>query len=160
MLTDALGYLAASLVFATFCAQRMVSLRSIAIASNLAFIGYGYLDALWPIVVLHGAMLPINVVRCRQLMRDATDTKQVATSARWHRLLPTSTPLVAKLAAGRTKKASRQRSPAGRVPWRGQRPTPTGGRWPFGVAFDGLPQPRARLCLAAHCSDASAEPLS
>lgn len=37
---------AATLVFATFCAQRMTSLRAIAIASNLAFIGYGYLNSL------------------------------------------------------------------------------------------------------------------
>lgn len=70
MLTDALGYLAAGLVFGTFCSQRAVTLRSIAIASNLAFIGYGYLASLWPILILHGAMLPINVVRCRQSMRS------------------------------------------------------------------------------------------
>lgn len=66
MFTDTLGYIAAGLVFATFCSQRTVTLRSIAIASNLAFIGYGYLACLWPILILHGAMLPINVVRCRQ----------------------------------------------------------------------------------------------
>ena len=71
MLTDCLGYLAASLVFGTFCSQRAVTLRSFAIASNLAFIGYGYLASLWPILILHGAMLPINIVRCRQSMRGA-----------------------------------------------------------------------------------------
>jgi hypothetical protein len=37
MLTDALGYVAAGLVFATFCAQRMALLRALAIASNVAF---------------------------------------------------------------------------------------------------------------------------
>jgi hypothetical protein len=46
----------------------MTSLRAIAIASNLAFIGYGYLNSLWPILILHVAMLPINVVRCWQSM--------------------------------------------------------------------------------------------
>lgn len=69
MFTDILGYLAAGLVFATFCSQRTVTLRPIAIASNLAFIGYAYLACLWPILILHGAMLPINVVRCRQSVR-------------------------------------------------------------------------------------------
>jgi hypothetical protein len=69
MLTDALGYVAAGLVFATFCVQRMASLRLLAIASNLAFIGYGYLDSLWPILILHCAMLPINVLRYQQCMQ-------------------------------------------------------------------------------------------
>ena len=61
-LTDALGYVAAGLVFATFCAQRMASLRALAIASNVAFIGYGFLDSLWPILLLHSTMLPINII--------------------------------------------------------------------------------------------------
>jgi hypothetical protein len=43
-------------------------LRALAIASNLAFIGYGYLDHLWPIVILHVAMLPMNVIRLRQVI--------------------------------------------------------------------------------------------
>lgn len=61
-----IGYLAASLVYATFCAKRMVPLRTLAIASNLAFIAYGYLDALWPILILHGTLLPLNVLRLIQ----------------------------------------------------------------------------------------------
>ena len=60
------GYLAGSLVFATFCTTRMVPLRALAIASNIAFIGYGYLGELWPILILHAAMLPLNVHRLRQ----------------------------------------------------------------------------------------------
>jgi ABC-type glycerol-3-phosphate transport system permease component len=61
-----IGWLASSLVFATFCAKRMLPLRGLAITSNLAFIGYGYLDALWPIVILHAAMLPVNVICFRE----------------------------------------------------------------------------------------------
>jgi hypothetical protein len=80
MLTIALGYLAASLVLATFCAKRMVSLRSIAIASNLAFIGYGYLDSLWPILILHVVMLPINIVRCSQSMRASCSVAEAETA--------------------------------------------------------------------------------
>jgi hypothetical protein len=74
MLTDALGYVAAGLVFATFCAQRMASLRALAIASNVAFIGYGFLDSLWPILLLHSTMLPINIQRYRQSMRGRCGT--------------------------------------------------------------------------------------
>jgi ABC-type glycerol-3-phosphate transport system permease component len=60
------GYLAASLVFATFCAKRIVPLRVLAIASNIAFVGYGYVGELWPIVILHIALLlPLNIYRLR-----------------------------------------------------------------------------------------------
>jgi len=70
------GYLAATLVFATFCTSRMVPLRAFAIGSNIAFIGYGYLGELWPILILHAAMLPMNVHRLRQavLLERAGDT--------------------------------------------------------------------------------------
>ena len=64
-----IGYLAASLVFATFCTKRMVQLRALAIASNIAFISYGYLGKLWPILILHAAMLPLNIHRLRQDIR-------------------------------------------------------------------------------------------
>ena len=33
---------------------------------------YGYLDALWPIVILHAAMLPVNVVRFREALLAAS----------------------------------------------------------------------------------------
>ena len=72
--TDALGYVAAGLVFATFCAQRMALLRALAIASNVAFIGYGFLDGLWPILVLHSAMLPMNIPRYLQSVRGHCGT--------------------------------------------------------------------------------------
>jgi CRP/FNR family transcriptional regulator, cyclic AMP receptor protein len=68
VLTSAVGYLAASLVFATFCAKRMVPLRTLAIGSNIAFIGYGYLDGLWPILILHFALLPMNICRLQQAL--------------------------------------------------------------------------------------------
>src|SRR5215471_703774 len=59
-MTDGMGYVAASLVLATFCAKRMVSLRALAISSNVAFITYGLAAQLWPIVMLHVIMLPLT----------------------------------------------------------------------------------------------------
>jgi hypothetical protein len=41
----------------------MVSLRALAIASNVAFLSYGLAAQLWPIVMLHAIMLPLNVIR-------------------------------------------------------------------------------------------------
>jgi hypothetical protein len=67
---DGLGYVAAILVLATFCAKSMVPLRVLAIASNLAFIAYGYCAGLWPILALHTVMLPLNLLRlCEALAK-------------------------------------------------------------------------------------------
>ena len=66
--TTLVGYFAASLVFATFCTKRMMPLRALAIASNIAFIGYACLGELLPILILHTAMLPLNIYRLRQEM--------------------------------------------------------------------------------------------
>ena len=63
---DGLGYLAAALVLATFCAKSMVPLRALAIASNIAFVTYGFFDGLWPILLLHSVMLPMNAMRLRE----------------------------------------------------------------------------------------------
>jgi CRP/FNR family transcriptional regulator, cyclic AMP receptor protein len=68
---DSFGYLAATLVFATFCAKSMVLLRMLAIASNGAFIVYGLSARLWPIVLLHSVMLPLNLVRLREAFGEA-----------------------------------------------------------------------------------------
>jgi hypothetical protein len=67
MLIDIIGYLAAGLVLATFCTRSMSSLRLIALASNLAFITYGYLADLTPVLILHTILLPVNAYRLRQL---------------------------------------------------------------------------------------------
>jgi hypothetical protein len=65
---DLLGWVAAGLVLATFCAKRMAALRVLAIASNVAFMDYAYAAHLWPILVLHSIMLPINAVRLREAL--------------------------------------------------------------------------------------------
>jgi hypothetical protein len=66
---DFAGYLASFLVFSTFYMKRMIPLRLIAIASNIAFITYAWLDDLTPILVLHGALLPLNLYRLVELRR-------------------------------------------------------------------------------------------
>jgi len=81
VITAFLGYLAAGLVFATFCTKRMISLRTLAISSNIAFIGYSYLGELRPILILHAALLPLNLHRLRQAVllerrKDTMDRRQ------------------------------------------------------------------------------------
>jgi CRP/FNR family transcriptional regulator, cyclic AMP receptor protein len=68
---DVLGWIASALVFSTFLAHEMRLLRTLAIFSNIAFIAYGGLYHLWPIVALHLAMVPVNVVRLRQTFLGA-----------------------------------------------------------------------------------------
>jgi hypothetical protein len=62
-LTELLGYAAAGLVLTTFCMRDMTALRCMAIASNLAFIAYGALAGLGPVLGLHLLLLPVNVLR-------------------------------------------------------------------------------------------------
>jgi hypothetical protein len=58
---DVLGYLAAVFVGLTFCCQSMLLLRSFAIVSNLCFIAYGWAAQLMPVLILHCAILPVNI---------------------------------------------------------------------------------------------------
>jgi CRP/FNR family cyclic AMP-dependent transcriptional regulator len=50
-----------------------VPLRCVAIASNLAFIAYGALADLGPVLVLHLLLLPVNVGRLAG-SRESTST--------------------------------------------------------------------------------------
>ncbi|MGA8613486.1 MAG: cyclic nucleotide-binding domain-containing protein [Xanthobacteraceae bacterium] len=64
-----LGYAASATVFATFCMKTMIPLRVLAIASNVLFCAYGYFDHIYPVLVLHLALLPINAARLIQIQR-------------------------------------------------------------------------------------------
>ena len=65
-LYEPIGYLASLLVLATFCMRSMVALRAVAIVSNVAFITYGWLVGIDPVLVLHVVLLPTNVWRLVQ----------------------------------------------------------------------------------------------
>jgi CRP/FNR family transcriptional regulator, cyclic AMP receptor protein len=63
---DMAGYVASLLVFATFYMKTMIPLRIIAVLSNVAFIVYASSDGLYPILVLHSVLLPLNLSRISQ----------------------------------------------------------------------------------------------
>jgi CRP/FNR family cyclic AMP-dependent transcriptional regulator len=80
------GWVAAVLVFCSFFMKTMIPLRLVAIASNVAFMAYallglrfGVFGRLYPILVLPAALLPLNVLRLRQIatltraVREASD---------------------------------------------------------------------------------------
>jgi hypothetical protein len=71
--TTTIGYLASTLVLMTFATNDLRRLRVIAILSNLAFIAYGGLAWLPPVLGLHLLLLPLNVVRLVELRKAARD---------------------------------------------------------------------------------------
>src|SRR5208282_4323297 len=72
------GYLAAGLVFLTFYMKTMIPLRVIGICSNCMFIIYGSLDGLYPVLVLHLILLPLNGLRLREMLRLTQQVRRAA----------------------------------------------------------------------------------
>ena len=69
-LIDIVGYIASFLVFATFYVKRILTLRLVAISSNIAFILYAFGAGLYPIFILHSLLLPLNLYRIIELKRS------------------------------------------------------------------------------------------
>ena len=85
-LIEMVGYIASILVASTFYMKTMLPLRSFAIASNVAFLVYGYFGGLYPVLVLHLFLLPLNIIRYRQvtkLLRDVREAAQGYLSLEW-----------------------------------------------------------------------------
>ncbi len=76
---DVIGYVAALLVFITFWMKTTVPLRALGIARNLIFIGYGYLAGAYPPLLLHILLLPLNVMRLREILQMSRQVQQDAT---------------------------------------------------------------------------------
>ena len=66
---EILGYIGALLTFATYSMKRMIPLRIIGILSNIFFAAYGFLAPVYPQLVLHIVLLPLNVVRLREMLQ-------------------------------------------------------------------------------------------
>ena len=84
-----LGFAAAALTFTTFMMKSMLPLRVAALASNVLFIAYGYVESLLPIMILHGALFPLNAARLleiRKRVRDIETALADSPVAQW--LLP------------------------------------------------------------------------
>ncbi|MGC1777663.1 MAG: cyclic nucleotide-binding domain-containing protein [Xanthobacteraceae bacterium] len=66
---DILGYVASASVLITFCMSTMVPLRIIAICSNVLFAAFGAFAHIYPVLVLHLVLFPVNVTRLIQILR-------------------------------------------------------------------------------------------
>jgi hypothetical protein len=65
---DILGYFGASLTLCVYSMKRMIPLRIVGICANCVFVIYGFLGAVYPQMVLHGILLPINAYRLREML--------------------------------------------------------------------------------------------
>ena len=83
---DGVGYLASALVLLTFCMGTMLNLRAIAIFSNLAFISYGLGAGIYPVLILHVILLPLNtmlLIQMAVLLRKARLAAATDLSPSW-----------------------------------------------------------------------------
>jgi len=76
---DLLGYAASAAVLATFCMSTMIPLRVVALASNVLFMAYGYADHLYPVLILHALLFPVNTFRLVQFQQLVRDMRQAKT---------------------------------------------------------------------------------
>lgn len=66
---DIIGYMAAILTIATYSMRTMIPLRVVGICANCLFIAYGYFAAIYPQLLLHAILLPLNGLRLYQMIQ-------------------------------------------------------------------------------------------
>jgi hypothetical protein len=80
------GYSASALVFLAFYMKTMIPLRAVGIASNVAFITYAVGAGLYPVLILHAILLPLNglrLVQMRALIHKVRDASRGDLSMEW-----------------------------------------------------------------------------
>jgi CRP/FNR family transcriptional regulator, cyclic AMP receptor protein len=79
IIIEVAGYIASALVAASFYMKTIIPLRIFAITSNVVFIIYGVGAQLYPVIILHAFLFPLNIVRLVQMkklishVREASD---------------------------------------------------------------------------------------
>ena len=73
-----IGYLAALFTFIAYYSKSMMRLRVAGILANVAFIAFGAAAAVYPTLLLHAVLLPINIARLRQLRRLVRQVSEAA----------------------------------------------------------------------------------
>ena len=80
------GYVASTLVFCSFYMKTMIPLRVAGILSNVAFMTYAVGGRLYPVLILHAILLPLNCVRLIQmqtLIKKVRDAAKGDCSMEW-----------------------------------------------------------------------------
>lgn len=72
---DVIGFSAALAVLAGFCMTNVSSLRMFSVASNVLFVVYGLLTHIYPVLLLHLVLLPVNLLKLYRLRPRASPSK-------------------------------------------------------------------------------------
>ena len=83
---ETFGYLGALLTLTTFSMKTMLHLRMVGIVANFAFVTYGVVGEVYPVLLLHMTLLPLNVWRLWQLLRltrQIKDARMGGLSMEW-----------------------------------------------------------------------------
>jgi hypothetical protein len=64
---DFLGFAAALSVLASFSMSTILALRTLALLSNVLFILYGWCAHIYPVLMLHVILLPINLIKLSRI---------------------------------------------------------------------------------------------
>src|SRR5260370_18602139 len=98
---DLLGYTASIAVLATFCMNTMLPLRAVALSSNILFASYGFVEHLYPVLILHTILFPVNLMRLAQVRQLGEGIRANADpDISMYKLIPFM--LLRKLSAGTT----------------------------------------------------------
>src|SRR6266487_7209696 len=95
MLIVIAAWVAALLVFSSFFMKTIIPLRVVAITSNVAFVmyallglKYGIFGRVYPILVLHSSLLPLNVLRLREIKRLVNAVNTASKGETFEYLIP------------------------------------------------------------------------
>lgn len=66
---ELLGYVGGVFNIVTYSMKTMIPLRIMAIVSNCVFITYGASARIYPVLILHVILLPLNAVRLREMLQ-------------------------------------------------------------------------------------------
>ncbi len=75
---EALGYLGALLTLGTYSMKTMIPLRVSGLCANCVFIAYGALASVYPQLLLHAVLLPLNSLRLYQMLQLVKQVKAAA----------------------------------------------------------------------------------
>ena len=87
MIMQIVAWIASALVFLAFFMKTIIPLRVVAIASNVVFISYallgvyyGIFEKVFPIFILHMALLPLNILRLYQIKQLMKKIREASSS--------------------------------------------------------------------------------
>src|SRR5690349_24517395 len=77
---EIIGYVGAILSIATNSMRTMIPLRCMGIATNCVMIVYSFLGGIYPTLVVHLVVLPLNTTRLVQMLRLIRQVRHAASS--------------------------------------------------------------------------------